>query len=147
MKENTPSWNDASIEGSYKFDSVIQDYLLNEKARKKRLRIGWTTNGDLFLRMVRWGCVQISLKVWSRELGNLGPFTAAFGQVEHLLIKAMWVRSRCRNNGNQITCERTAGLVQHTGKKRSSNYSRWCWRRCWSNDERRTTRNQRRCRH
>jgi len=92
-----------------------------EKALERNivLRIGWTTNGDPVPKDGELGlCPNLPAGSKVRSLGNLGPFTAAFGQGGNFTHQGdVGSFLGAGNNGNKITCERTAGNCAGFGQK------------------------------
>ena len=123
MKENTHGLLMPSIEevvaSSMSINSRLPAQLEKALERNIVLRIGWTTNGDPVPKDGEMGlCPNLPEGSKVRSLGNLGPFTAAFGQggtVTHQGDVGSFLGAG--NNGNKITCERTAGPCAAYGQK------------------------------
>jgi len=123
MKENTHGWLMASIEevvaSSMSINSRLPAQLEKALERNIVLRIGWTTNGDPVPKDGELGlCPNLPKGSKVRSLGNLGPFTAAFGQggtYTHQGDVGSYLGAG--NDGNKITCERTAGPCAGFGQK------------------------------
>ena len=123
MKENTHGRLMPSIEevvaSSMSINSRLPAQLEKALERNIVLRIGWTTNGDPVPKDGEMGlCPNLPEGSKVRSLGNLGPFTASFGQggtFTHQGDVGSFLGAG--NNGNRITCERTAGSCAAYGQR------------------------------
>ncbi len=102
---------DEVIASSMSINSRLPAQLEKALERNIVLRIGWTTNGEPVPKDGELGlCPNLPDGSKVRSLGNLGPFTAAFGQggtFTHQGDVGSFLGAG--NNGNKITCERNAG--------------------------------------
>lgn len=123
MKENATAGVMASIDevvaSSMSINSRLPAQLEKALERNIVLRIGWTTNGEPVPKDGELGlCPNLPEGSKVRSLGNLGPFTAAFGQggtFTHQGDVGSYLGAG--NNGNKITCERTAGPCAGFGQQ------------------------------
>lgn len=103
--------NDDVVARSMNINSRLPMQLEKALERNIVLRIGWTTQGEPVPKDGELGlCPNLPKGSKVRSLGNLGSFTAAFGQggtYTHQGNAGDFLGAG--NNGNIITCERTAG--------------------------------------
>lgn len=123
MRENISGGVMASIEevvaSSMNINSRLPAQLEKALERNIVLRIGWTTNGDPVPKDGELGlCPNLPNGSKVRSLGNLGPFTAAFGKggtYTHQGEVGSYLGAG--NDGNKITCERSAGPCAGFGQR------------------------------
>lgn len=111
--------SDDVVERSMSINSRLPAQLEKALERNIVLRIGWTTNGEPVPKNGELGlCPNLPEGSRIRSLGNLGPFTAAFGKGGNFTHQG-----NCGsflgagNDGNTITCEREAGSNVGHGQK------------------------------
>ncbi|MBA4695655.1 MAG: hypothetical protein H2066_07365 [Candidatus Poseidoniales archaeon] len=110
---------DEVVASSMSINSRLPAQLEKALERNIVLRIGWTTQGEPVPKDGELGlCPNLPDGSKVRSLGNLGPFTAAFGQggtYTHQGDVGSYLGAG--NNGNRITCERNAGACAGFGQK------------------------------
>jgi len=110
---------DDVVERSMSINSRLPAQLEKALERNIVLRIGWTTSGDPVPKNGELGlCPHLPEGARIRSLGELGPFTAAFGKGG-----TFTHQGNCDsflgagNDGNNITCEREAGSYLAFGQR------------------------------
>ncbi len=110
---------DEVVASSMSINSRLPAQLEKALERNIVLRIGWTTNGDPVPKDGELGlCPNLPDGSKVRSLGNLGPFTAAFGRggiYTHQGDVGSYLGAG--NDGNRITCERAAGPCAGFGQR------------------------------